>query len=775
MLEHTGWILDIYADAQDGVVLWLLDEDGGRRKLRHAFPVTFYIAGTDERLRVLWRYLKNQSVAIRLSRAKRRDLFNGPRTVLAVEVPNAAAQPRLFRAACRRFPDLDYYDADIPLDLRYAAQWGVFPLAHCRVTAGEDRHVESITVLDSPWDLNPAPPPLRALVIRPDSDPFHTAPAYLHLRCEQAAYHLAVKDERRLLINLGAILKRHDPDLLLTNWGDTWLFPHLLELAEVHNLAFNPNRDQDREVLRREPLSFFTYGQVIYRGQQVHLFGRWHIDCTNAMMYSEYGLEGVYEQARVTGLRVQTVARNSPGSGITAMQMQVALRKGILVPYHKQQAERYKSVRTLMRSDRGGMIYQPLVGLHSEVGEIDFVSMYPSIMVRFNISPETVGGEMESDDEIRLVPELGIPVAQGRLGLIPETLEPLLNKRIAIKERLTTLNRLDCRYMPYKARAAALKWLLVVCFGYMGYKNARFGRIEAHEAVTAYGREALLRAKEAAEDQGFRVIHMYVDGMWVQKKGANRVGDFQPLLEEISRRTRLPVALEGIYRWVVFSPSRSDARVPVPNRYFGIFQDGSIKVRGIAARRHDAPKLVADTQMDILQLLSKESDIGGLRRALPKVVRLLRQRVAALRSGKLEGEDLLVTQRVSRELEEYKVLSPAARAAAQLEASGKSVRPGQRVRFLFTLGEPGVWAWDQPVSPNMASVDVQRYIILLLRAASELVDPLGVTEEALCNWVLSNAGWLGPPGVVGLQVKNSGLPMWSKKRIAEQVFRVGRN
>jgi DNA polymerase II len=60
----------------------------------------------------------------------------------------------------------------------------------------------------------------------------------------------------------------------------------------------------------------------------------------------------------------------------------------------------------------------------------------------------------------------------------------------------------------------------VTCFGYLGYKNARFGRIEAHEAVTAYGREALLRAKEAAEDMGFTVLHMYVDGLWVQEAGA---------------------------------------------------------------------------------------------------------------------------------------------------------------------------------------------------------------------------------------------------------------
>jgi hypothetical protein len=38
-----------------------------------------------------------------------------------------------------------------------------------------------------------------------------------------------------------------------------------------------------------------------------------------------------------------------------------------------------------------------------------------------------------------------------------------------------------------------------VCFGFLGYRNARFGRIEAHEATTAWGREKLLSAKEIAE------------------------------------------------------------------------------------------------------------------------------------------------------------------------------------------------------------------------------------------------------------------------------------
>ncbi len=99
---------------------------------------------------------------------------------------------------------------------------------------------------------------------------------------------------------------------------------------------------------------------------------------------------------------------------------------------------------------------------------------------------------------------------------MPLTLAPLLDKRLALKLRLAELPAWDPRRQTCKAHATAHKWLLVTCFGYLGYKNARFGRIEAHQAVTAYGREALLQAKEAAEDLGYTVLHMYVDGLWVR-------------------------------------------------------------------------------------------------------------------------------------------------------------------------------------------------------------------------------------------------------------------
>jgi DNA polymerase-2 len=765
MTEHTGWLLDIYPDPQGGLAVWLLADDGARLRLRQDFPVTFYAAGPAPRLRALWRFLHSQPEAPRLSRQERRDLFqDGLVPVLAVQTPQPIQQPGLFARARRAFPDLTYYDADLPAALRHAARYGTFPLGRCRAACDAAGIVGEIEALDSPWEVDPEPAPLRILSIDADCDPRRSQPQALLLRYGRASCRLALEPARPLLVNLAAVLRSYDPDLILAGRGDSWLLPYLLRLAGRLGVPLPLNRHPEMGQARRPERTYYAYGQVIYRGPQVMLFGRWHIDVLNAVMFHDYGLQGVLEQARVTSLPVQTAARVSPGTGISAMQIRTALQQGVLVPWHKQQAEQPKSVLELLRADQGGLVYQPITGLHRDVAEVDFISMYPSIMVHFNISPETVDPARPG---ARRIPELGLEIDQEQPGLIPETLRPLLEKRIALKTRLQSMPAWDPRRRLYQEQAAAHKWLLVTCFGYLGYKNARFGRIEAHEAVTAYGRELLLRAKEAAEDLGFTVLHLYVDGLWVQRPGSRAAADFQPLLDEIARRTGLPIALDGVYRWVAFLPSRVNPAVPVANRYFGLFQDGSFKLRGIEARRRDTPPFLAQMQQEILALLAQAGSAEELPGRLPAVTDLLQRRLAELRAGRIPLEKLVVTQRLSRELGEYRAPSPVARAARQLQAAGKAVRPGMYVPLLFLRGAPGVHAWEQSGLPPASALDVDYYSRLLLRAASTLLGPLGVSQARLRDWLFSNAAYGAPPGRLPAQGALVGLT-------GEAVLRGGR-
>ena len=463
------------------------------------------------------------------------------------------------------------------------------------------------------------------------------------------------------------------------------------------------------------------------------------------MMWQDYDLEGALETARITALPIQTAARVSPGTGISSMQITTALRNDILVPWRKQQAERPKTAADLIRFDQGGLVYQPITGLHFDVGMIDFISMYPSIMVRSNISPETPFPDRLGSSDYPP-------------GLVPLTLGPLLEKRVALKQRALSLPNWDPRRRMDKARSEAHKWLLVTCFGYLGYKNARFGRIEAHEAVTTWGREALLRAKEVAEEMGFNILHMYVDGLWVQKKGCRQPQDFQPLLEEVAARTSLPVALDGVYRWVAFLPSRVDERLPVPNRYFGVFQDGSTKARGIDLRRRDSAPWVADTQREMLRCLARAETPAALPGQVSAALEILRAQLRALRAGRVPLESLLVGKKLSKELAGYRVPSPGARAALQLLAAGKPTRPGQRIRLLFTRGEPGVHAWNLPDAPDPSALDFDYYEDLMLRAASALLVPFGLSEEDLRVRVRADLG------------EQLSLPLhaWNRRRTAAE-------
>ncbi len=131
MAEATGWILDVYADAEDGVILWLLTDDNKRLRLRMDFDVTFYVAGDFSILCQAWIFLKDKGV--KLERIIRRDLFLGERDVLAVTTSHPARVQKLFGELQRQFPSLDYYDADIPLGLRFIAQTNTHLLGRCRV------------------------------------------------------------------------------------------------------------------------------------------------------------------------------------------------------------------------------------------------------------------------------------------------------------------------------------------------------------------------------------------------------------------------------------------------------------------------------------------------------------------------------------------------------------------------------------------------------------------------------------------------------------------
>jgi DNA polymerase-2 len=296
-----------------------------------------------------------------------------------------------------------------------------------------------------------------------------------------------------------------------------------------------------------------------------------------------------------------------------------------------------------------------------------------------------------------------------------------------------TLRRAGTDTNIYNRKQIALKWMLVTSFGYLGYRNARFGRIEAHEAVTAFGRESLLQAKEICEEKGFELLHAITDSLWIRKKGF-REEEVLELCQKIGEATGITMSLEGIYRWMVFLPSKGNPESPVANRYFGLFQNGKIKARGLFFRRGDTPPLIQEAQVRMIGVLSATRNIDDFQAKIPEILDLLLEYSLKLKDGQTRQEDLVIGKRISREPNAYKVDSLTALAAQQLEVMGIQIHPGEKVRYVIkdaqSKDKSGRVKSFPLVGPD-DTYDVKKYLEMLVKAAEEVLIHLGYNAKRL--------------------------------------------
>jgi DNA polymerase elongation subunit (family B) len=766
--------------------LWLIEPNQKRHRLIDRFTPVFYVSGPDDVLRRLREAIARQPHALSCRHTERMDLWEQrARPVLEIEVARPSEYSSWTQWA-RQFDDsLRLYNSDLMLASMYCWQRSIFPLACVEAEVDAEGRVLALECRDTEWALDYELPPLEILRVRLGGhkriDPTHGVQTALEIEVDGREFELDESGEPAA-VAFQHLLARHDPDLILSDWGDATILPRLSEQAARLRLPLALNRDPDAEVHQSRARSFMSYGRILFKNSAITLCGRLHVDTQNSFIADKCDLSGLWELARITKLPVQYAARTSTGTGISYMQMELAWRDGVLIPEQKAEPEDPKPPDELLVADRGGLVFTPKIGFHANVAELDFVSEYPSIMARFNISPETINCPCCPDAP--RVPELGYRVCQRRRGITSRVVERLIAKRTELKKLCSAPRNLsrhgreagtcpsaatdgipdssvpfaasplpssitppytvipsldraginsarnpsgveieeqrdssarsvsrnddvlssaangECErgggherttdppdsaenLQRYKLQRDALKWLLVCCFGYTGYKNARFGKIEAHEAINAVARETLLVAKELAEDRGYEILHALVDSLYVRKDGAAR-GDFEALAGEIAARTGLPLAIEAVYRYVVFLPSRQFADVPVPNRFFAVAEDGALKVRGLELRRHDTPPLVARMQQEALDVLAEAHDFPSYAAKLEEAREILRRYEESVADGSVAIEDLIVSKRLTREPREYQKANQTAIAAQQLFGSGVRLRPGQTVEYIIT-------------------------------------------------------------------------------------------
>ncbi|TET90241.1 MAG: hypothetical protein E3J35_06975 [Methanomassiliicoccales archaeon] len=666
-----GWIFDVYPDYQkDHMVCWIKTEEDVEKLVDRRFFPTFYAYGSRKSLMSLADVVSVRKLRdVSFQRKKIKLGYDGKFEVLSI-TPHRYRDVKILAKmidAQGGYRDFQLYNVDIRLAQRYLVEKGIFPMAY--VDVGNE-----FILLDEQWAMEYPLPELKyteigvkvnsATRIKKFNDPIQA------IKVGERVF----KDdnETNLLRSMVEEIRLTDPDVVYMKNGDSFLFPYLYNRAKANGILGEIQLGREGQSSRpeRSGRSYFRYGRVEYKPPLYTLRGRLHIDTSNSFLHMESGLKGLIELSRLSCIPVQTLAKLSPGTAISAMQVNQAMRDGHVVIWKKNLPEDFKTAKELMVTDRGGFIYEPVVGIHDKVLELDYTSLYPSIMVRFNISPETVKCPCCPDSKIR-VPEIGYNICEKQVGLIAKVLKPVIQRRMVYKKRAKEGD------LEYKERSDILKFLLVCSFGYTGYKNARYGRIECHESITAYGREILLRSTEIAEKHGYRVLHGIVDSLWLEGNGGHRA-----LADHLKNDIGIPVEIEGVYKWIVFLPCKN-IDVGAMNRYYGLFENGEMKIRGIETRRSDSPELVKKAQFEMLDILSKAEDSYEFKRTIPEALGALKVWAERVMDGDVDIEDLIFTTRISKELEEYAHFSNQVAALTQLKKHRVAVHPGEIVRYLL--------------------------------------------------------------------------------------------
>jgi DNA polymerase elongation subunit (family B) len=362
-----GWIIDCYPDYERGcMITWLKTEHGIERLVDRHFVPSFYVRAPPDRMRKLTEDLRTieiEDMELQL-RTTLMDEALRPFLKVTVEDYGSFSQVAKLVDSWGRYRDYELYNVDLRFDQRYFIERGVFPNGLVDVDT-------SFHMLDSQERIDYPMPPLNSIQLTVDVNAARGIPT-----AEDPIIRARIDDvvidgqEEDVISGIMSMVRERDPDIVYTEGGDDFLMDYLVKRAELHGLQFDLGREKGFR--KSKGKSYFTYGRILYKAPAHKLRGRIHIDSGGSFMYYESGLYGLIDLSRLCLIPVQDLSRLSPGSAISAMQVTQAMRDGHLVLWKKNLPEAFKTAGELLVSDRGGFIYEPVVGIHERIAEVDF-------------------------------------------------------------------------------------------------------------------------------------------------------------------------------------------------------------------------------------------------------------------------------------------------------------------------------------------------------------------------------------------------------------------
>src|SRR5438046_340661 len=772
-MKRTFWLLDLNHETYQGkssIWLWGITHDGKRVLVTDSnYRAYFYLLpreGQDpEHLRKSLEEEKHHPTIDNATIEKKR-LLSEERFVLKVFCRNPEFLERAARDTLKKTGAAATYEEKLRSAIKYQYDFGIKPCQWYEVDTSsstidpKDYSVqETLTATDHPKPIAKEEPPRLDLFSfsllsvsktgapSPILDPIQII-GWRTSKAENQVLQTKADSDDETIREFGGHVSKTNPDFVLTFEGNSVHWPYLVKRADKTKTPLRVGRDGGPPhqslyghdtLTRRAKVDLLNFVDDLYAVKnktiedvakylgiglssqnpidETAYFEHWsnlnqrknlvkHVEeQTEAILkIGQEAIDYVIQMSALSGLPPDQVIAAAAGFRVDNYLMMETHNLGQLIPSRMEQP---------IIPYKGAIVLEPKIGLHDNVASLDFSSMYPSLMIKYNISPDTLITGKETDD-IFEVPEVRHRFRNHPSGFYRIVLTKLIEARKTTKAELKRTAPSDPRYTLLKAREKAVKVMTNAVYGYAGWAGARWYSKEVAESAAALGRETINRAISLAKSLGLTVFYGDTDSLFVNHD-EKLVQKFQG---EIDRQLGLEINLTEVYKRILFTEAKK--------KYAGLKTDGQIDVVGLEAVRGDWSNLARDVQNTVLRMVLEDAKPD---RAATYVKGL----AADLRSRMLPLSAYVIWKTRTKPMAAYEVNAPHVEAAKKMAKEGWSVTAGDKVGFVITKKTGKLYQKAEPhYKVSTDDIDYDYYVNnQIVPAAARSIEGLGVKEHQL--------------------------------------------
>jgi len=435
--------------------------------------------------------------------------------------------------------------------------------------------------------------------------------------------------------------------------------------------------------------------------------------------------------SRIARMPIDDISRMGVSQWIRSLLYYEHRQNGILIPRRQELDNKSSNVTNEAvikdKKFRGGLVVEPVEGIHFDVTVMDFASLYPSIIKVKNLSYETVRCSHDTCKK-NTIPQTNHWVCTKKNGLTSVLIGSLRDLRVNYYKNMAKKDTLTVEEKQlFTVVSQALKVILNASYGVMGAEIFPLYFLPAAEATTATGRHIIMDTINKCKESGIDVLYGDTDSLFVKKPTPKQIED---IITKAKIDHNVELEIDKEYRYVVLSSRKKN--------YLGVTKNGKVDVKGLTGKKSHTPPFIKTLFYEILDILSKIKTIEEFERAKNKISDKIAQCARKVQAKEIPLQDLVFNVMLSKAPRDYtKTVPQHIRAAKQLE-SIREIKKGDIISYVKILNKPGV----KPIEmARKSEIDTSKYMEFMESTLDQLTSSMDLDFDTI----------LGKPKQTGLE------------------------